>query len=174
MRRTQTITSDVFDHLLGLMRSRAVSPGERLPTEKDLVAEFGVSRTCVREAIKSLEALQIVVVRPRSGAVVCKPAAGALFNAELFSTAVGSHRADILLEFRRVVEGGLATSAAEKARPEDLEAIGRRIRDYEVCLKSNVLPYEADIAFHAAIAAASQNPLGQMVLEGMQVLSRNR
>jgi DNA-binding FadR family transcriptional regulator len=134
MPRKQTVTSDVFDHLLGLIRSRAVGPAERLPTEKNLVAQLGVSRTCVREAIKSLEALQIVVVRPRSGAVVCEPTAGALFNAELFGAAVASERADILLEFHRVVEGGFAALAAEKARPQDLEAISQT-HDYETCLK---------------------------------------
>src|ERR1700723_1790918 len=65
--RRQTITATVFEYLMELVRTRTIAPGERLPTEKELIDKLGVSRSCVREAIKSLEALQIVVVRPKSG-----------------------------------------------------------------------------------------------------------
>src|SRR5260370_27355303 len=51
--RRQTITKQVIDHLLGLIRSGEVKPGEQLPTEKQLTEKLAVSRTCVREAIKS-------------------------------------------------------------------------------------------------------------------------
>ncbi len=70
MIKRQTLTSQVFDHILNLVKSGQVKPGEKLPTEKQLTAELGVSRTCVREAVKSLESLRVISVRPRVGAVV--------------------------------------------------------------------------------------------------------
>lgn len=167
MRQRHTITATVFQHLMQLIRTGKIRPGDRLPTEKELVTTLGVSRTCVREAIKSLEALQIVTVRPKLGAIVLEPSAAALFNADLFAAAAYSERADSLLEFRRIVEVGLAALAAEKALPEDLVTIDRTIHDYEDCLKNKRPPFEADVSFHAAIAAASQNQLGKMVLEGI-------
>ncbi len=167
MASRQTITASVFEHLMGLICSGAVNPGKRLPTEKDLIAELGVSRTCVREAIKSLEALRIVIVRPKSGAIVQGPTAAALFNAELFSASASLARTDILLEFRKIMETGLAALAAEKACPDDLQRIGQTIHDYKECLKNNQPPFQADVAFHAAIAQAAQNPLGQMVLKSI-------
>jgi len=60
----------VIEYLLGLIKSGQVKPGERMPTEKQLTEELSVSRTCVREAIKSLESLQLIKVRPRVGAIV--------------------------------------------------------------------------------------------------------
>src|SRR5215472_11946870 len=53
--RRQTLTTQVIDHALGLIRSGRVKPGEKLPTEQQLTEKLGVSRTCVREAMKSLE-----------------------------------------------------------------------------------------------------------------------
>ena len=57
--RRQTITAQVIDHILGLIRTGEVRVGGRLPTEKQLTEELSVSRTCVREAIKSLESLRV-------------------------------------------------------------------------------------------------------------------
>ncbi len=163
----QTLTSKVFDHLMNLIRSGDLSAGSRLPTEKELVATLGVSRTCVREAIKSLEALRIVVVRPKLGAVLKEPTAAALFNAELFSAAAHSERTDSLMEFRKIVEVGLVSLAAEKADTDDLLAVEGSIRSYEDALRRRVPPYEADIDFHLAIAGAAKNSLGRMVLQSL-------
>ena len=167
MLERQTLTSQVFDHLMDLIKSRTVQPGDKLPTEKELVARLGVSRTCVREAIKSLEALRIVVVRPKVGAVLQTPSPAALFNAELFAAAAHSQQNDVLMEFRKIVEVGLVSIAAEKADSSDLLAIGKTIQDYEEALKQHRAPYQADIEFHLAVAAASKNSLGRMVLESI-------
>lgn len=167
MLERQTLTSRVFDHLMDLVRTGKISPGDRLPTEKDLVVSLGVSRTCVREAIKSLEALRIVTVRPKVGAVLQEPTAAALFNAELFSAAAHSERTDTLMEFRKIVEVGLVSLAAERADVADSLAIGRSIQNYEEALGRKEQPYLADIDFHLAIASAAKNPLGQMVLKAL-------
>ena len=92
-----------------------MKPGERLPTEKQLTEELAVSRTCVREAIKSLESLQLISVRPKIGAVVLEPSPVALINAEYLSTSAFMQQADSLIEFRKVLELGLVALAAEKS-----------------------------------------------------------
>jgi GntR family transcriptional regulator, transcriptional repressor for pyruvate dehydrogenase complex len=68
--RRQTITAQVISYILDIIKKGQVKPGERLPTEKQLIEELSVSRTCVREAIKSLESLQLIRVKPKIGAVV--------------------------------------------------------------------------------------------------------
>jgi GntR family transcriptional repressor for pyruvate dehydrogenase complex len=60
MLRRQTLTSQVVDYVLDLIKSGQVEPGQKLPTESQLIQSLGVSRTCIREAMKSLESLQIV------------------------------------------------------------------------------------------------------------------
>lgn len=163
----QTLTSKVFDYLMDQIRTGALSAGSRLPTEKDLVAQLGVSRTCVREAIKSLEALRIVTVRPKLGAVLQEPTAAALFNAELFSAAAHSERTDTLMEFRKILEVGMASIAAERADASDALAIANSIAAYQQSLEEGRQPFQADIEFHLAIAAAARNPLGHMVLTAL-------
>ena len=163
----QTLTSKVFDWLMDRIRTGELKAGDRLPTEKDMVNRLGVSRTCVREAIKSLEALRIVNVRPKLGAVLQEPTAAALFNAELFSAAVNSRRTDTLMEFRKILEVGLASLAAEKAEAGDALSIARSMAAYEEALEQGRQPYQADIDFHLAIASAAKNPLGHMVLTAL-------
>ena len=134
MIKRQTLTSQVFDHILNLVKSGQVKPGEKLPTEKQLTAELGVSRTCVREAVKSLESLRVISVRPRVGAVVLELSPSAVFNAESLSAFSHSQATDVLIEFRKIVEVGLASLAAEKATGEDLAAMLRAMEVRSYCL----------------------------------------
>jgi GntR family transcriptional repressor for pyruvate dehydrogenase complex len=162
--KRQTLTSQVLDHILHLIKSGQIKPGEKLPTEKQLTAELGVSRTCVREAVKSLESLRLVCVRPRVGAVVLEPSASAMFNAETLSAFSHSQATDVLIEFRKIIEVGLASLAAEKATSEDLAAMVRAMEDHKRALETDRIAYRADIAFHDALAEASKNPIAITIL----------
>ena len=82
-----------------LIKSGQIKPGEKLPTEKQLIEKLGVSRTGIREAIKSLESLRLIGVRPKVGAVVLIPTPGALFHGKWFSTLAYLQHSDVLIEF---------------------------------------------------------------------------
>src|SRR5258708_250840 len=104
--KRQTLTSQVIDHILDLIQSGRVKPGEKLPTEKQLTETLGVSRTCIREAMKSLESLRLISVRPKIGAVVLVPSPTALFDGTPFSTLAHMQQTDVLIEFRSIIEVG--------------------------------------------------------------------
>ena len=155
-----------------------MKPGERLPTEKQLTEELAVSRTCVREAIKSLESLRLISVRPKIGAVVLEPSPVALINAEYLSTSAFMQQADSLIEFRKVLELGLVALAAEKATEADWAAMRKVLAEQEAALRmdrssahADLLFHEAigtaNIRFHKAVAAATRNPLASMVLQAI-------
>jgi GntR family transcriptional repressor for pyruvate dehydrogenase complex len=163
--KRQTLTSQVIDHILALIKSGNMKPGERLPTEKQLTASLGVSRTCVREAIKSLESLRLISVRPRVGAILLEPSTAALFSAEHLSAATQLQNTDVLIEFRKLIETGLASLAAERATEQDLAAMRQAIEDHKRALATDKIAYHADIAFHTAIAEASKNPIAILVLK---------
>src|SRR5258708_12952135 len=95
------------------MRKGEVKAGERLATEKQLTEELSVSRTCVREAIKSLESLRLISVRPKIGAVVLQLSPGALINTEYLSTSAFMQQTDSLIQFLKVLRPGLHTLSAE-------------------------------------------------------------
>src|SRR5215472_4020056 len=149
--RKQTITTQVINYILELIRKGQVKPGERLPTEKQLTEELAVSRTCVREAIKSLESLQLISVRPKIGAVVLEPSPVALLNADYLSTSAFMQQADSLIEFRKVLELGLVALAAEKACEEDWALMREILAEQEAALRMDRNTPEADLLFHDAI-----------------------
>jgi GntR family transcriptional repressor for pyruvate dehydrogenase complex len=137
-----------------------------------------VSRTCVREAIKSLESLQLISVRPKIGAVVLEPSPVALINAEYLSTSAFMQQADSLIEFRKVLELGLVALAAEKATEADWAMMRDVLAETEEALRMERDTPQGDaqfhetiaksnIRFHKAVAAATRNPLAIMVLEAI-------
>jgi GntR family transcriptional repressor for pyruvate dehydrogenase complex len=155
-----------------------VKPGEQLPTEKQLTEKLSVSRTCVREAIKSLEYLKLIKVRPRIGAVVLEPSPTALINAEHLSASALQERVDDLIEFRLLLELGLAALAAEKSTAEDWAKLQEILVEHEqaVNLDRSTPAGEArfleelgqvNLRFHKAIAEATKNPIAVVVLQAI-------
>ena len=167
MLQRQTLRSQVIDYLLELMKSGQVKPGEQLPTEKTLTETLGVSRTAIREAVKSLESLDLISVRPKIGAIVKPPSPTSLFRAEHLTTAAHQQQTDLLIEFRTILEVGLASLASMKAEEADIEAMEKAIEDHREAIQANQPAYPADIAFHVAMAAASKNPFAVMVLQSI-------
>jgi GntR family transcriptional repressor for pyruvate dehydrogenase complex len=176
--RRQTITTQVITYILDLIKKGQVKPGERLPTEKQLTEELAVSRTCVREAIKSLESLQLISVRPKIGAIVLEPSPPALLNVDYLSTSAFMQQADSLIEFRKVLELGLVALAAEKSDPADWAAMREILAEQEAALRMDrSTPHakslhdeailKANIRFHKAVAAATKNHLATMVLQAI-------
>jgi GntR family transcriptional regulator, transcriptional repressor for pyruvate dehydrogenase complex len=163
MLRRQTLTSQVVDYVLNLIKSGQVEAGQKLPTENQLIASLGVSRTCVREAMKSLESLQIVKIRPRVGATVLEPSPTAMLNAEHFSIAMQKQQTDVLLEFRMILEVGLASVAAEKRTENDLAEMNNALEKFRGEMDSNRADCCTDLSFHSALAEASKNPIVVMV-----------
>lgn len=174
----QTITTQVIEHLLGMIKSGQVKPGDRLPTEKQLTEELSVSRTCVREAIKSLESLHLIRVRPKIGAIVLEPSATALINADQLSTSAHLQGTDTLIEFRKILELGLAALAAEKSTEEDWTRLRAILAEHENAVKIDRSTPEGDrrfyqdtsqanVRFHKAIAEATRNPIAILVLEAI-------
>jgi GntR family transcriptional repressor for pyruvate dehydrogenase complex len=154
-----------------------VKPGERLPTETELTQTLGVSRTCVREAMKSLESLGLVSIRQRIGATVLPPSPASLLNGEHLSLLVQSQQARDLLEFRKIIEVGLASLAAEKAGDEDIATMRGALDKYRAELAGRRVDCTTDMSFHAALAAASRNTMAMMVWQMLserlaQVLER--
>jgi DNA-binding FadR family transcriptional regulator len=161
--KRKTLTSQVIDHVLSLIRSGAVKPGDRLPSETELTRTLGVSRTCVREAMKALEARRLVGIRQRTGATVLLPSSANLMNDEHFSLIMQSQAAEELLEFRKIIEVGLASLAADKADEGDLAAMRDALERYRTELAGNHVDCGTDMSFHIALAAASRNGIAVMV-----------
>lgn len=161
----------IRDHIL----SHGLKPGDRLPTERSLAEQLGVSRTVVREAVKSLQAKGLVSVQTGSGTYVAEVTPGSvsdLWELALY-TQSDEERERKLQEMRRVVEVEIAVLAAARATAESIAELAILLVRQKASLGDKAAYVQADLDFHQALARATQNecfglvvaPLTDLLLE---------
>jgi len=133
-----------------------IEPGQKLPAESSLMAEFAVSRTVVREAISRLQAAGLVETFQGRGSFVLALPETTTFSLE--ASQIRSHR-DVLdmLDFRTGLEVEAAGLAALRRTEHRLKAIERALADFKRAGEHPTKAVEADFTFHLKIAAASGN-----------------
>jgi len=138
-------------------------PAANMPPEPDLLNRFQVSRTVLREVMKTLAAKGMVISKTRVGTRVLDPVNWNFFDAEVLSWKVADGMdAEFrrhLVEIRRGVEPRAAALAAERATDEDAEELRRCIAAMRVRGHTQRSFAEADLQFHLAVGGASKNPL---------------
>ncbi|MEY4883101.1 MAG: hypothetical protein RIS34_955 [Pseudomonadota bacterium] len=134
--------------------------GARLPAERDLAKQLGVSRPSVREALIALEVEGWVEVRTGSGVYVLDRARriNLDINPDKSAGPAPSEWGPLeLIRARRVVEGEIASMAATLAKRKDIDAMAKALDSMKADAAQGVLPLEGDRAFHTAIVQASGN-----------------
>ena len=151
----------IADQLRTLIASGEFAAGARLPAERDLARQLGVSRPSVREALIALEVEGRVEVRTGSGVYVLDRSQRSAAPIE----ALGWGPLE-LIRARRLVEGETAAQAATSARRADREAIARAVDDMREQAARGIAPLEADRAFHVAIVQAGANTVLVETVQG--------
>jgi len=173
LRAARNLTEEAVARIAGEIRDGRLAPGERLPTEQELMAAMGVSRTVVREAVAALRAEGLVTTRQGSGAFVAADASRVPFRIDPDGL---SSIGDVLevMELRLALEIEAAALAAERITPERLAPIGRALRAIETAIGRGESAIYQDFAFHLAIAKATGNPRFAQLLEflGRHVIPR--
>ncbi len=152
--------------------------GDRLPTERELAEQFQVSRTAVREAMKSLAQKGLIDMRPGRGTIVIDGAREAMQNSislmmKLKLGEVGG--SDNLVEFRVILETEIAALAAARATEKEILAMREAIRVMDENLNDADAFISADNAFHEALAQATQNALILILINSIvHLLSEQR
>jgi DNA-binding FadR family transcriptional regulator len=167
----------VAEQILELIARSNLRPGDRMPTENELAAQLGTSRTVVREAVKILSAIGRVRAHKGRGLYVADDE-GMLGAArwEGFFLPTDLDHVYMLFEFRRVQESSASRLAATRATPPELQAIEAAA---DMCREGHVtgrteLFNSGDDQFHLSIAAASHNPfLVSAVREARRLLKQS-
>lgn len=146
-----------------------LKPGERLLSERDLSEAFAVSRSSVREAIKSLESRGLVESRG-SGTVVRRQGLDSLVQVPAGAVSVTEAEVQSLYEVREMLDPGIARLAAERATPADLTALTRMLERHERRAAAGRYTSDDDTGFHLRLAAISGNPILARLLEGVMRL----
>jgi GntR family transcriptional regulator, transcriptional repressor for pyruvate dehydrogenase complex len=151
---TTTLAQGVVTGLKSRILDGSLPPGSKVPSEAELIEEYGVSRTVVREAITRLRAEGLVETLPGRGSFVLALPESTSFTVE--ASAIRSHR-DVLamVDFRLGVESEAAYFAAARRTPEAAEEVSAALAAFSTAGPDEAV--EADFAFHRAVAAATGN-----------------
>lgn len=150
----------VAERILELISQSQLRPGDRMPTENEIAAQLGTSRTVVREAIKILSALGRIRAQKGRGLYVADDEGMLGLRWDGFFLPTDLDHVYMLFEFRRVQESEASRLAATRATPAELRAIeaaAQTCREGHVT-GQDVLFRHGDGEFHLSIAAASHNP----------------
>lgn len=173
--RVDEVVDGLFDDIV----ARRLLADQALPSENDLGERFDVSRVTVREAVKVLQTRGIVRVESGRGSFVQPLARWTSLSAVLAATSADgdSSAAEQLIELRRIFETGAAALAAQRAQPDEVEAIAADLETMRTAHASDDLVsfVAADLSFHDRILAASRNPFLTVMFAPLnEVLSERR
>jgi GntR family transcriptional repressor for pyruvate dehydrogenase complex len=152
-------TQLVVSHVRRLLDGGELRAGDRLPPERDLARQLGVSRPSLRAGLRSLAVMGVVQIRPGAGSFIAggPPA----FGSDTFGFQAALHRftLDQMFQARLVLEVAVVGLAAGHATSEDMIAASDEATGMFASLDDPHAFLRHDIAFHKAVAAASGNPI---------------
>lgn len=150
------LTSKLIGSFKRLISEGVLVPGARLPSERELAQQFGVSRPSLRHALKVLEAMGVLSQKVGSGTYLNTSAEQILNRPLEFVLLLDEITHSELLDTRHILEPEVAARAAENATAEHLRVIESTLDPKRSNIEDSV---QADIAFHRAIFNASGNRL---------------
>lgn len=158
---TKRLYQHIADQIRSLIQSGGFAQGTRLPPERDLAQQLGVSRPSLREALIALEIAGSVEIRQGSGVYVCR-------SPERPGSAIAAmgESPSELMQARAALEGAVIVLAVAHITPEGLAQLRNALDGMRAHIEAGRSPLEQDRAFHLCIAAMSGNSvLVRMVAE---------
>lgn len=171
--KRQNLSQAVSAAVLDRMRSGEFNPGDRLPTEKMLMEQYGVGRNAAREAMQALVTLGVIDVRPGRGATVLGIDSADAVDGELMSLLLKENAVQDLYAFRMLLETEIASCAAQVATPDEIAEIRSCVADFKRALERGAPVSDADDEIHRALARASHNSVYETVLDVVSGLIAN-
>ena len=169
-----SVVQQVIDRLTYAMIYKELRPGDKLPTEMELAASFGVGRNSIREAIKILVSFGVLDIRRPEGTFVANGFSDKMINPLLYGIILDqSDSIDSLKELREWVDFGILELAMEKAEPEDLfqleEQLDKLLTEIDKGDAEKI--FVADDEFHEAISTAAHNSLLAQIAKLVRTLT---
>ncbi len=157
-----------FEHIVKQIRTLIeegkLKRGDQLPSERELTETFKVSRTTVREAIRTLESMKLLQSRQGNGTYVLASSEEALVQP--LAAALFHEKDDILDIFyiRKSIEPYLAQLAAQNATPREIEEMEKVMQQQAEAVERGENIIESDSAFHSLLARAAKNRVMERLL----------
>lgn len=162
---------EIANQIRSSIYSKTIKPGDKLPSERELTAQFGVGRISVREALRMLEQAGLIMIKQGSGGGAYVKAADTSAVSESVYDLVS--RSDIslddLTEVRLAVEKQILQSAFDKITGDDLKMLEQSIEELEMAIRKKTrkdIPVYVELTnFHVIVARATRNPVFEIILK---------
>ena len=156
---------EVLKQINTLIIEEKLRPGDRLMGEREMAGELGVSRTTLREALRTMEFLGWVEIKPGGGTFIRDAQLNEVISPLALALSVEPTRIEELWETRITLEVECAGLAALRASGEDLQGISHALRDMQSNLEDLDAYAKADMRFHYLVTQASQNSMMNRLLQ---------
>lgn len=173
--KSTRIYEEIIRQIKAMIAEGRLKSGDQLPPERDLAEKFLVSRTSVREALRALESVGLIEIRPGEGTFVREISVEALV--EPLALVLLSQREMIgeLFEARRLLEPAIAGLAARRATRDEVQEMERILDEQAKAIAAGNTGLAQDAAFHVAIGTAAHNrAITRIVHAVMDLLAQSR
>ena len=157
--KTQKIYEQIVDQIGQLVAEGHLKPGDRLPSERELVERFQVSRASIREAISALEMMGLIEVRSGEGTYIRQVNIDSVVAPLAWMLFIEKDTDLELYEARKILEVQAAGLAAERAEEDEINEMFEALEVMRMDLQKQRLGEDADHNFHYAIARATHNKI---------------
>ncbi len=167
-----TLTASAFEKLISHVVNGDWKAGDRIPPERELCLQLGIARTSLREALKAMELMGMLDSRVGDGTFVCPRSE--FLSRPLLWAFTGTDHAELrdIMEARGFMERDLAGLAAERGSPEELDRIVTTVQAMKSSVAKGESIFEADLAFHLAIAEAAHNEVLRNAVQLLRNLTK--
>jgi GntR family transcriptional repressor for pyruvate dehydrogenase complex len=173
--QTSRLYEQIVQQIEESITSGELKEGDQLPAERELAQQFGVSRTAVREAVKTLREKGLVEAYPGRGTFITNGTARSI--QQTLDRMIRSGQAEgtaHLTEVREILEPEIAALAAQRVDEEMLSAMREAIAVMDAARKDSEAFIEGDLDFHLALAEAAANPLILSLIDSIVGLLREQ
>ncbi|MBI2460630.1 MAG: FadR family transcriptional regulator [Candidatus Rokubacteria bacterium] len=173
--KSTRIYAEIVRQIKALVAEGKLKSGDQLPPERELAEKFMVSRTSVREALRALESLGLIEIRPGEGTFVKEVSVEALIEPLALVILTQKQVAAELFEARRLLEPPIAGLAARRASREEVQELERILDEQAKEVAGGRTGLTQDAAFHTAIAHSTRNrAITRLVTTLMDLLTQSR
>lgn len=157
----KTVVERIVEQITENIIEGKLKPGDKIPTEVELINSFGVGRNSVREAIKMMSAMGILEIRRGDGTYISEEVSSSVFDSIVYSLIYKQSSKREILEIREMIEIDILEIAIDNITDEDITELEKIHTDFINTIKENNFEKaaELDLKFHFAIIDATRNRL---------------
>jgi len=162
-------SDEVYNQLFSLISSGKLSPGDKIPSERELAVELRISRQSIREALNRAEVMGLIKVRQGEGSFILSSVKGDLKPPLTLIIEQEVERIFEFLEVRRLVEGWCAEKAALEATGQELQGMREILEKMKKVASKDKQWEELDLELHLSFVKATHNVIVVHIMEALKV-----